>query len=463
MSEKADLPATPEMSETSSTQENTDAEHAVTFESLGVCPELCKACDVLQWEHPSKIQEETIPYALQGRDLIALAETGSGKTGAFAIPIIQKLLDAAPHRKLTWACVLAPTRELCVQIGQQFEGLGASINLTTATIVGGLDMVTQAMSLSKKPHIIVASPGRLVDHLENTKGFHLKTIKFLVMDEADRLLGMDFEDALNKIVQSCPRDRQTFLFSATMTNKVSQLQRASLTRPVKCEVARKFDVAKGLVQNYMFVPHKHKHAYLAALLAHFKLSTVMIFVDTCLNAQRMATTLRHLGHNCVCLHGKMTQTHRLGALNQFRAGTRSVLVATDVAARGLDIPSVDVVINFDVPKNPEEYIHRVGRTARAGRTGRSVTLVTQYDIEPFQRIENKQGKKMEEFPEVKEENAISLQEKVLEALRSTQLEMREQEEDIKEALAGKKGGRGGRKRQHQMILQKLAQGNKNRR
>ncbi|CAE8625148.1 unnamed protein product [Polarella glacialis] len=217
------------------------AEKEVTFASLGVCEELCQACKLLKWTAPTRIQQESIPWALQGRDIIGLAETGSGKTGAFALPIIQRLLDT-PQR--FFAVALAPTRELCVQIGEQFEAIGSSIKLQTATIVGGLDMVTQAMALAKRPHVVVATPGRLVDHLENTKGFHLKTTKYLVMDEADRLLSMDFDEALDKILEVMPRDRNTFLFSATMTSKVSKLQRASLNRQVE-EVEVEVDLDAG--------------------------------------------------------------------------------------------------------------------------------------------------------------------------------------------------------------------------
>ena len=340
----------------------------VSFKGLGVCEELCVACDSLGWSKPTPIQKETLPWSLQGRDIIGIAETGSGKTGAFALPIIQNLLNE-PQR--FYAVALAPTRELCVQIGDSFSSLGAGISLQTCVIVGGLDMVSQSMALSKKPHVIVASPGRLVDHLENTKGFHLRNLKYLVMDEADRLLSMDFEEAINKILQVIPKERRTFLFSATMTSKVAKLQKASLTQPVKCEVNTKHDTVKTLIQNYVFIPWKNKTSWLGSGVNHFKHYQMIIFTETCKSCQKMAMFLRHLGLPAISLHGNMTQPERLGALNQFKAGQKTILVATDVAARGLDIPSVDVVLNFDVPKNSKDYVHRVGRTARAGRVGKS--------------------------------------------------------------------------------------------
>lgn len=397
-----------------------------TFASLGVCEELCNACTLMKWFKPTGIQKESIPWALQGRDIIGLAETGSGKTAAFALPIVQRLLDN-PQR--FYAVCLAPTRELCVQIGEQFEAIGSTIKLQTAVIVGGLDMVTQAMALAKRPHVVVATPGRLVDHLENTKGFHLRTVKYLVMDEADRLLSMDFDEALDKILEVIPRDRNTFLFSATMTSKVSKLQRASLRRPVKVEVSTKHDTAAGLVQNYMFLPFKFKQTYFAATLAHFQHYSAMVFCDTCLGSQKLAIMLRHLGVSAIALHGQMSQAQRLGALTSFKAKEKRVLVCTDVASRGLDVPSVDLVVNYDIPRNSKDYIHRVGRTARAGRAGRALTVVTQYDIELFQRIEHFLEKKLELFEELKEALVKAGHERVLEAMRSTELEIRDQDEN----------------------------------
>ena len=408
---------------------------AETFEELGVCADICAACHRVGWKTPTPIQQQAIPLALQKRDLIALAETGSGKTGAFAIPILQSLLDC---KQRMFAVVLAPTRELCVQIADTFEALGADISLSTVVLMGGMDMATQTLALSKKPHVIVASPGRLVDHLTSTKGFHIGGIKFLVMDEADRLLSMDFGTAIDQILEAAPTDRQTFLFSATMTSKVSKLQRASLRKPVKVEINSKYDTVSTLVQNYVLVPFKHKQTYLTAMLHHLSTYSGIIFVDTCLNAQKMATMLRHMGFQSVCLHGLMNQTQRLHSLNSFKSGTRRLLVATDVASRGLDIPQVDIVINFDIPKNSKDYVHRVGRTARAGRSGRSITFVTQYDVEGFQKIETLIGRKMEEYSDVTEDQAMVYHEKVLEALRSAHIEMKEKEMEVKDSVSGKK-------------------------
>ena len=426
-----------EMAETAATGESvTLAGETATFASLGVCEPLCDACSALGWKAPTAIQREALPYALESKDIIGLAETGSGKTGAFALPILQGLLES---RQRLYACILAPTRELAVQIAEQIDALGSGIGVRTAVIVGGVDMMSQSIALARKPHIVIGTPGRLVDHLENTKGFSLRSIKFLVLDEADRMLSMDFEEAINKILQSIPKDRHTYLYSATMTSKVAKLQRASLRSPVKVEVSTKYQTVKSLVQQYLFIPARYKEVYFTYLLSELTGQTVIAFLGTCASVQRLTLMLKNLGFQAVCLHGQMSQAKRLAALNRFKSGGAPILLATDVASRGLDIPSVDVVLNVDVPANGKDYVHRVGRTARAGRSGRAVTFVTQYDIELYQRIEALIGKRLEEC-KVDEESALVLLDRVSEAQRMAAIEMREM------ASKAKSHGVRGRKR-----------------
>jgi ATP-dependent RNA helicase DDX47/RRP3 len=422
---------------------DTEEEVDVTFGSLGVVKPLCEAIDACGWTKPTEIQTMAIREAISGRDIVGLAETGSGKTGAFAIPILQALL-AAPCR--LFAVVLAPTRELAFQINDVFISLGTSISLQTACITGGVDMMSQAIKLAKKPHVIICTPGRLVDHLENTKGFSLRSVRYLVLDEADRMLSMDFEEEINKVLSVLPRDRRTLLFSATMTSKVAKLQKASLTDPVKVEVSHKFQTPKQLVQNYLFLPAKWKDCYLVYLMDQFKEQSAILFVATCNNALRTTLTLRNLGFQAVCLHGQLSQAKRLGALNKFKAGQRNILVATDVASRGLDIPNVDLVINLDIPSNGKDYIHRVGRTARAGKSGRSVAFVTQYDVEAYQRLETMLGRKLDVFP-TEEEEVLIFEERVREAQTIAMKELRELQESGEGMARGKgakgKKGRGG--------------------
>ena len=298
-----------------------------------------------------------------------------------------------------------------------------------ALLVGGIDSVAQAVQISKRPHIIVATPGRLLDHLENTKGFSLKTLKFLVLDEADRLLDLDFGPEIDKILKAIPKDRTTFLFSATMTGKVEKLQRACLRNPHKIEVSTsKYQTVESLVQSYAFIPAKYKETYLIWILTELQGLTGIIFVSTCNTALKLSLMLQALAMDAVAIHGQMPQANRLSALNRFKGGTARFLIATDVASRGLDIPSVDLVVNYDVPLNPKDYVHRVGRTARAGRSGRAITLVTQYDVEPYQVIEEMIGKKLDEHAIV-QASALALHDRVMEAQRLAIVQMKEIQRD----------------------------------
>ncbi|KAI1382974.1 ATP-dependent rRNA helicase RRP3 [Hypoxylon trugodes] len=422
-----------------------------TFKELGIVDPLVEACDSLGYKHPTPIQAQSIPLALQNRDLIGLAETGSGKTAAFVLPILQALLDKpSPF----FGLILAPTRELASQIGQSVEALGASISVRCAVIVGGLDMVPQSIALSKKPHIVVATPGRLLDHLEKTKGFKLSNTKYLVIDEADRLLDMDFGPILDKLLKFLPRERRTFLFSATMSSKVESLQRASLRDPLRVSISsNKYQTVSTLQQYYVFIPHMHKDTYLIFFVAsEFAGRSTIIFTRTVYETQRVAILLRFLGFGAIPLHGQLSQSARLGALNKFKAGTRDILVATDVAARGLDIPSVDVVLNYDLPQDSKTYVHRVGRTARAGKAGQALSLVTQYDIEIYQRIEAALGKKLDEYETSKEEVMV-FKPRIEEAQRHARNEMKNLLEDRGKkgsVLKGRHADRGGKRRHDAM-------------
>ncbi|KAL6531624.1 DEAD-box ATP-dependent RNA helicase 10 [Orobanche minor] len=399
-----------------------EEEEERSFKDIGVNEQLAEACDNLGWKCPTKIQVETIPLALEGKDIIGLAQTGSGKTGAFAIPILQSLLETP---QAFFACVLSPTRELAIQIAEQFEALGSGIGVKCAVLVGGVDQVQQSIALGKRPHIVVATPGRLLDHLTNTKGFSLRTLKYLVLDEADRLLNDDFEKSLDDLLNVIPRDRRTYLFSATMTNKsVKKLQRACLKNPVKIEAASKYSTVDTLKQQYCFVPAKYKDCYLVYILTEMSGCTSMVFTRTCDSTTLLAGILRNLGFRAIPINGHMTQSKRLGALNKFKAGECNIFICTDVASRGLDIPSVDMVINYDIPANSKDYIHRVGRTARAGRSGVAISLVNQYELEWYLQIERLIGKKLPEYP-AQEEEVLLLLERVADAKRMAQMKIKE--------------------------------------
>ncbi|CAA7043054.1 unnamed protein product [Microthlaspi erraticum] len=405
-----------------------------TFAELGVREELVKACERLGWKNPTKIQAQALPYALQGRDVVGLAQTGSGKTGAFALPIVQALLeyvhDSEPKKgrrpdPAFFACVLSPTRELAIQISDQFKALGSDIGLRCAVLVGGMDRMEQTIALAKRPHVIVATPGRLWDHMSDTKGFSLKTLKYLVLDEADELLNDNFEKSVDQILGEIPRVRKTFLFSATMTKKVQKLQRACLRNPVKIEADSKYSTVDTLKQQYLFVPANHKDCYLVYILSEMPELVSMVFTRTCEGARFLALVLRSLGFRAIPIYGTMAQSRRLGAFNKFKAGECNILVCTDLISRGHDIPSVDVVINYEIPTQSKDYIHRVGRTARAGRSGVAISLVNQYELEWYLQIEKLIGKKLPEYPAEETQVLPLLKERVEEAKRLSAMNMKE--------------------------------------
>jgi ATP-dependent RNA helicase DDX47/RRP3 len=334
--------------------------------------------------------------------------------------------------------VLAPTRELAYQISEAFDALGSTISVRSVVLVGGMDMVPQAIAIGKRPHIIVATPGRLLDHLENTKGFSLRSLKYLVMDEADRLLDMDFGPIIDKILKVLPRERRTFLFSATMSSKVEGLQRASLSNPLRVSVSsNKYQTVSTLLQYYMFIPHKHKDVHLIWLLNEHIGQTTIIFCRTIVESNRLALLTRFLGFSAIALHGQLSQSSRLASISKFRSKSRSILIATDVAARGLDIPSVDLVLNYDLAADSKTHVHRIGRTARAGKSGKAISLVTQYDVEVWLRIEKALNQKLPEY-KVEKEEVMILSDRVGEAQRQAITELK----DMQERNGGSGGGRG---------------------
>jgi ATP-dependent RNA helicase DDX47/RRP3 len=421
-----------------------------TFQELGVIDPLCEACEKMGFVRPTPIQAGAIPAALAGRDVIGLAETGSGKTAAFAIPILQALMEKTqPY----FALVLAPTRELAVQIKDQFEALGSVIGVRVAPIVGGMNMVDQQIQLAKNPHIIVATPGRLIDHLQNTKGFSLRKTKYLVMDEADRMLDdADFMREVDKVLQAIPREtRRTYLFSATISSKVEGLQRASLKDPVMISMndqqtgAAKLKTVKNLVQSFMFIPLKLKNEWLVALLsspAH-RNQTAIIFARTHQDVTKLTYMLRALGIQAIPLHGGLSQSQRLSSLNRFKQHMSNILVATDVAARGLDIPSVDLILNYDLPDTDATYVHRVGRTARAGKSGKAISFVTQLDIEIWLRIEHALGKKIDKDTTLSKDDVLVFGETVDEAMAQAKKQIMEETRKKTEGRNRKRGKPGG--------------------
>ncbi|GBG80577.1 hypothetical protein CBR_g31037 [Chara braunii] len=372
----------------------------VSFEQLGLSEWLLSSCREMGIIRPTQVQEACIPHILKGEDVIGNAETGSGKTAAFALPILQRLAED-PYG--ICALVLTPTRELAFQIADQFRVLGAGQHLRDAVVVGGVDLINQALLLARRPHVVIATPGRLKDHLENDPSVPglFNRLKFLVLDEADQLLDAGFEVELRAILQCLPPKRQTLLFSATMTGTLKKLREMSMHKAFYFEVYKGLQTVGSLKQQYIFIPDKVKEVYLCYLmetLEEMNVRSLIVFASSCRTCQTLQHLLQELDIPSTCLHSMKPQPQRLAALNKFKSGVVPILIATDVASRGLDIPTVDLVVNFDMPQLPRNYVHRVGRTARAGRAGRAVSLITQYDVELVHKIEELIGQQLEELP-----------------------------------------------------------------
>lgn len=365
------------------------------MDKLGLHPWLVSSCAEMGLREPTPIQAACIGPTLAGRDIVGSAETGSGKTAAFALPVLQAL-STDPYG--IFALVLSPARELAHQIADQFTALGAPLRARVSVIVGGADMMLQSLELAQRPHIVVATPGRFADHLRSSSiGGAVSKLRFVVIDEADRLLELGFSQDLQFILSCLPRKRQTLLYSATMSAALEGLRESALRAPHVANLACKERLVSTLTQQYVFMPAAVRDCYLVHLLreALDQKSTVIVFTSTCQACELLAGMLLGLDLACAPLHSQQPQRRRAAAVAKLKQGTLSLLIATDVAARGLDIPSVDLVINHNVPAAPSDYIHRCGRTARAGRAGRALTLVTQYDVDVLLAIEEHVGAKLQ--------------------------------------------------------------------
>lgn len=400
-------------------------ENHYEFKDMGISPWLSDTLISLSIIHPTPVQSQCIPLILNRQNLIACSKTGSGKTATFAIPILQTL-SKDPYG--IYALIITPTRELAFQIAEQFKAFGQGIRIQVCVIVGGIDMISQAISITSRPHIIIATPGRLADLLTSSQDIpiHFSKLSYLVLDEADRLFEDSFLSSLKTIFSySLSHNPQLLLFSATMTKQCKILAESLLNRfsplsLISCESTQSTDdnliwshMVEKLDQKYLLVPSQVKDAYLIHILQDvFKEcitlnnGNVIIFVNKCITAELVKSLLRHWGFKATALHSKLKQRERLASIHQFKSNISPILVATDVASRGLDIPTVQLVLNYDVPVNPVDYIHRVGRTARAGRGGLALTMIGERDVLLIKAIESKMNKKLEQFSDIDDDKPI---------------------------------------------------------
>jgi len=366
------------------------AETPTSFSDLGLGPALLAAVTDAGYTQPTPIQQEAIPLALSGRDMIGLANTGTGKTAAFTLPIIDRLLGG-PRR--TRVLILTPTRELAAQVDDSFRKYGRHSGLDVAAVFGGVPIEPQERALRSGVDVVVATPGRLIDHIER-QNVVFDDLEVLVLDEADRMLDMGFAPQINRIVSEIPRYRQTLLFSATMPPEVEALARKYLRKPVVVQVGRRSSAASTVAHAVYPVPREKKSALLVELLRKPEMDSVLIFSRTKHGADRVVRHLERAEITATAMHADKSQAQRTQALEGFKRGSIRVLVATDIAQRGLDISGITHVINYDVPQQPEDYVHRIGRTGRAAATGDAYTFMAPDEIAMVRTIERVIGQQI---------------------------------------------------------------------
>ncbi len=361
------------------------------FSSLALDPLIHRAIEELGYTEPTPIQAQAIPQVIAGRDLMAMAQTGTGKTAAFTLPMLQRLLphastSASPARHPIRALILAPTRELAIQVAESVTAYSKYVPLRSTVVYGGTDIKAQKPALMKGVEVLVATPGRLLDHVES-RNLQLNQVQMLILDEADRMLDMGFMPDLKRILALLPKQRQTLLFSATFSDDIKKLAQDFLNNPVTVETARRNAAGENIKQSVSMASERDKFHVLVELIRERDVKQVLVFTRTKLAAAHVSRQLEKSGVAADAIHGDKSQQERIKALDAFKAGTVTALVATDVAARGLDIDQLPLVINYELPTHAEDYVHRIGRTGRAGALGEAISLVDEDDEKRLEDIE----------------------------------------------------------------------------
>lgn len=355
-----------------------------TFRGLGIAPGLLAILDTLGFQTPTPIQKQAIPPAIEGKDMIGIAQTGTGKTLAFGIPLLQHLAQANGTRQ---GLVLLPTRELALQVADTLQKIGKVGNLRIAVLIGGAPMVPQIRALKANPHVVIATPGRILDHIDQ-KNMNLHKSSLVVLDEADRMLDMGFWPQIRRLIAMLPSERQTMLFSATLSKEITELATKHMQLPTRIEVAPAGTTADKVSQEFFIVDNRDKTRLLEKILSERNGSTI-VFTRTKHGATKVMRGIKNMGHTAAEIHGNRSLGQRINALEGFKTGKYRILVATDIAARGIDVKGVELVINYDLPSQSEDYVHRIGRTARAGATGHAISFAMpdeRRDIRDIERL-----------------------------------------------------------------------------
>ncbi|PIT87401.1 MAG: hypothetical protein COU31_03090 [Candidatus Magasanikbacteria bacterium CG10_big_fil_rev_8_21_14_0_10_40_10] len=359
------------------TQKNTKV---LDFKELGISQEILAVLERLKFAVPTPIQHQCIPVALEGKDIVGIAQTGTGKTLAFGVPMIQML-----RQNQGQGLILLPTRELALQVDEVLQKIGQRFGLRTAVIIGGASSYRQLQAVRRNPHILVSTPGRLIDHLQQ-KNINLNKVKMVVLDEADRMFDIGFLPAIKQILSLAPKDRQTMMFSATMPKEIAQIASQHMKMPLRIEVAPSGTAAKNVEQEVFFIPKESKIRLLDKILAD-NVGTVLVFSRTKHGAKKITANVRAMGHTAAEIHSNKSLSQRKAALQGFKSGRYRVLVATDIASRGIDVNDISFVINYDLPDNIEDYVHRIGRTGRAEKYGKAISFATPDERGDIRQIE----------------------------------------------------------------------------
>lgn len=373
----------------------------VSFDGMGIAPEILEMLDNLKFEHPTPIQHKAIPVAVDGADVIGVAQTGTGKTLAFTIPVVQRL-----SQKKGQCLVVVPTRELAYQVNETFKKITKLVHMNTSVVIGGVSISPQIKALRQNPEIIVGTPGRLLDHMKR-KTLKLDKVQALILDEADRMLDMGFKPDIERIIRSLPKKRQTMLFSATIPREIVEMGTTHMKLPVHIEVAPSGTTAENIDQEIFIVQKRSKFKLLAKLLEQHR-GSVLLFTRTKRAASRIKQRLKKIHQKAAEMHSDRTLRQRREALKGFKNGKYRILVATDIAARGIDVIGIETVINYDLPDDTQNYVHRVGRTGRAGHTGRAISFATPDQGNNVKNIENliKTVLPVSEHPELPKEKFV---------------------------------------------------------